>query len=102
MPEGLGGFALTVLVTQVVVIAAPALLMALAADELAAADALLRWPVWWTVPAAGLLAAGVAPIGPRAAIGGRAAVPGERGVPACDGRNQAATGPGRISGRWCC
>jgi sodium transport system permease protein len=61
MPEGLGGFALTVLVTQVIVIAAPALLMALVLTSSPRQTLLLRWPAWWTVPAAGLLALALHP-----------------------------------------
>ena len=56
MPEGFGGFAWTVLVTQLAVIAAPALLMTILLTGSPRQTLLLKWPPWLTIPAAALLA----------------------------------------------
>jgi len=56
MPGGFGGFAWMVLVTQVAVIAAPALLMTVFLTGSPRETLLLKWPPWLTIPAAALLA----------------------------------------------
>ncbi len=56
-PETPGGFALMHVMTEVLVIAAPAVLMALLLTSSPRQTLLLRWPAWWTIPAAALLAA---------------------------------------------
>ncbi len=56
MPKGFGGFAQTVLVTQLAVIALPAVLMTLLFTRSPRETLLLRRPVWAAIPAAALLA----------------------------------------------
>lgn len=61
MPDGLGGFARTVLTSQLAVIALPALLMTLLLTGSPRQTLLLRWPPWLSVPAAALLAVALHP-----------------------------------------
>jgi sodium transport system permease protein len=61
MPEGLGGFARTILKSQLLVIAVPALLMTFLLTGSPRQTLLLRWPAWRSVPAAALLAVAMHP-----------------------------------------
>jgi len=55
-PSGFGGFVHTVLVTQLAVIAVPALLMTFLLTRSPRQTLLLKLPSWWAIPAAALLA----------------------------------------------
>ena len=61
MPEGLGGFARTVLTSQLAVIAVPALLMTIILTGSPRQTLLLKWPSGATIPAAALLAVALHP-----------------------------------------
>lgn len=60
-PKDSSGFALANVVMQLAVIGAPALLMAFLLTSAPRQTLLLRWPAWWTVPAAALLAIALHP-----------------------------------------
>jgi sodium transport system permease protein len=60
-PDSFRGFAALALVTQLAVIASPALLMTVMLARSPRRTLLLRWPAWWTVPAAVLLAVALHP-----------------------------------------
>lgn len=51
-PSGFGGFAIVTVVTQLAIIAAPALLMTVMLTSSPRQTLLLRWPAWFTLPAA--------------------------------------------------
>ena len=99
MPGGFGGFVRTVLVTQLAVIAAPALLMTLLLDRQPAADAVAQ--------AAALVGrARRRPVGRRLASGGqrpadrlvRQLYPMSENVRPASGKNAGDVSPGRIFG----
>ena len=101
MPNEFGGFARTALVTQLAVIAAPALLMTLMLTSSPRQTLLLKWPPWLAIPAAALLAVVLHPAGQRLAVGGAAALPREREHPAGAAEDRRKCSARPISGRWC-
>ena len=94
--EGLGGFVRTVLITQLAVIAAPALLLTLLLTGSPRQTLLLKRPPWLAVPAAVLLAVGAAPGVERLAVPGAATLSGERKCPAGAGADAGDVSPGRF------
>ena len=60
-PTTFGGFAATAMATQLVVVLAPALLMTAVFARGTRETLALRWPAWWTMPAAALLALALHP-----------------------------------------
>jgi sodium transport system permease protein len=61
MPQSFADFAVVAVVTQLVMIATPALLMAAMLTRSPRKTLLLRWPAWWTLPAAAALAVALHP-----------------------------------------
>ncbi|MCE5267997.1 MAG: ABC transporter permease subunit [Planctomycetaceae bacterium] len=61
MPASPTGFALGTILTQLLMIAAPALVMAMLFTSAPRQTLLLRWPAWWTIPGAAILAAALHP-----------------------------------------
>ena len=84
------------LVTQLAVIAAPALLMTLMLTSSPRQTLLLRWPPWLAIPAAALLAVVLHPAANVLQIGRAAALPGERKRPARVGEDAGDVPPGRL------